>query len=1067
MAGDSRVTTGEDQSLWETGDFHFKGEELEAQVDFRAWLKKLRDNPLAQHLAALRRNSPGRIFQAKEVLALERIIYRCCDVPKGRWIALSLLGKCIYHANRLGKGPIAPARLVQLLSHETSNLRYHTVEAQKTIQRWKACADEWIRELAERETPKTKKTKETEKAEKTEKTEKTVPISLVITTAVLSGHVLNVDLAIALIEACADKKKRFAFRNQRFYADLLVSWGKLQGVEQRRWYGDRRLAALIARVSSSSVKEALYEKEADEKRRDHKQTADLICRDFRARLKKMQDPAASDRHDLRRSEPKSLFEMMQVMQQALVTELPSLLVEYLSGRVSSRSLAPSSIGRIYGDPSIQPVLPHRQPALETNLLHRNQDDEPIGENLEFASGELEHDEEEPAWLLFLRRCFRGSDKAFEVRRQLVHYTKETQSHEPPLAAGSEQQASGCAPPFGQLIVNFAQHLLRYESSSGRKWKVATVKGCVLTVARRLGLLVGDDELETLETIQLENLYLEALEIAGYESQEPRSLQRSVAWALKEFNRFLNPFRNGKPPVSEAAIFDVYCGLTPVDARIISLDDCFRILDLIAQVKEERVRNIAILEVIFGFGGSLRRMEGFGLRKQDWAADTFWSPLLIEEWQMRRLKTPNARRWVPLEPLLPLAAREGLAREDATQYLFGEGIEGESLRNKVIRVIHSAMIEATGDESMHYHLLRHSFCTWMMLRLFAGQHRELAEVFRHLPRTYEWLKGSDLRRQLGTSELVASDDVWMVAVLAGHGSPATSLEHYCHCLDLIAPFLLAKIFSADTNDEAAVAREQRKRNSDLRHAMGLSKSNVANQQKTAVAETGGKMSVEQLADKFLKYRFPARKKETKPKAAAPRHWIESTYSFIWALGTTGQDVFEIAPLAGVGPELAETVAGTSKSLFSINERRPQPAFRDTHRTLARAKLWLPKKPSGSSWAVVKRFAQRIDDQMKCHPDSTRKALLLFATTAISASRFRLEEEEQVQALKGLFQGMGLTDTKCEQTSSCGIHLMVRIRAAEDQAFCFAMGMGALYYSVTGDQKPNPVFVPEGIGSGITR
>jgi integrase len=991
------------QSLWDSGAFHLKGEETLAAGEFRGWLSKVKGSDLASFIASVNEGTEPKRFTAKQVLELERLIYRCCDIPQGRWVALAILGKCIFHLNDLRKGPIPPARLVQLLKREQSTLRYGTVSAHRKIREWKNCAAKWIERLAH-DPP----------------TSKNVPASLVVIVSILSGYVLDADTAIALVKACADQHKRFGVTATGVYIDLPLAWRGLDAEESRRWYCDKRLGALIARVSSASADELLKGNFRSSIWGDFKSEFDKYLAEEQAHPLRVEDPERLE-FAKREATPRSLAAMMKVMQEGLVTELPSILLEFLCRRIHGRSLSASSIGRITGYPSSGADQSAKKPVTPILTALLNEDNKiPTNRQLVVGSGGKEQDEEEPFWLIFLRDCFRGRTKRHEIVLELKKYARvkaqyqddlrERESLDEPASSNSPQARNLetspgdevtelWASPIGDVLVEFAFELLKYEASSGRRWKAQTVAGCVLTVGRRFGCFLGNENLTEMSTVDLESRYLDTIENAALESKNPRSIQRSVSWALKEFNRFLNRKRPGKPSVCEAVVFKSFRGLIAVDARIISLEDCFKIISYIKEhVKDERERNIAIALLVLGFGAGLRRMEALGLRPIDWDLDNPSAPLMIREWEGRGLKTPNARRCLPLQALVQpgllaeaAKALKNIRTDNDQKHLFGEVGDNESLRNKVIAAIHKAMGEVTGDRTMHYHLLRHSFATWTMLRLLAADHPELCEIFKdQLPRTYEWLMdATTFRASLYENNTVTNDHAWALACLLGHCSPSSiSIEHYVHCLDLVAPYFLKRAFCGYGEE-------------DLKSAIALKSSTASNMRSRHKEKTGEELTTEEMTTRFLSKRFKQHSRPTKEAPVQP-HWIEATYYLLSIRATTGQEICDIAPYAGIDPNLANDIFERSRWLFQLNARGIGAGLSDSEQLLADPQLWCPKKPSDELKSEYLLFANNIATQIRRNEERALDALNGYVIGAISATETLFTDSQSANHFCSLLQ-----------------------------------------------------------------
>jgi len=58
-----------------------------------------------------------------------------------------------------------------------------------------------------------------------------------------------------------------------------------------------------------------------------------------------------------------------------------------------------------------------------------------------------------------------------------------------------------------------------------------------------------------------------------------------------------------------------------------------------------------------------------------------------------------------------------------------------------------------------------------------------QILRHHPKTLDLIKNTDgFRKALLTTDKVRGTDLQAIALLMGHGSAATTVEHYIHVLD---------------------------------------------------------------------------------------------------------------------------------------------------------------------------------------------------------------------------------------------------------------------------------------------
>ncbi len=353
-------------------------------------------------------------------------------------------------------------------------------------------------------------------------------------------------------------------------------------------------------------------------------------------------------------------------------------------------------------------------------------------------------------------------------------------------------------PAGKCLCTLALKLLRGSASTGNAWAISSVRCCVLTVMRRFALGRRKEDVARYESATYEELYREALYDAAEDSDAPARLQRTVAWALREYHRHLEHHYRAKS-INEAVVFRVPYGPLPVDARVISLDDLFRAIEYIKTAKNPRwtelYRRVALGQLVLIFLAGLRRMEALGLDPDD----ILLSPLFdisVRENRHRGLKTPNAERRsmlgafaYPFNELLDYAwdlYEEAKKRGTALSCGISDDV--------IVPILHEALHQATGDENCHAHTLRHSAAHWMLLRLALSDLDYVPELFPHLPLTMRWLEASrGFRMLFYQNDHSSNDHAWAVASALGHSNPSSvSLKTYVHCLDLWLSLALESI-----------------------------------------------------------------------------------------------------------------------------------------------------------------------------------------------------------------------------------------------------------------------------------
>lgn len=201
---------------------------------------------------------------------------------------------------------------------------------------------------------------------------------------------------------------------------------------------------------------------------------------------------------------------------------------------------------------------------------------------------------------------------------------------------------------------------------------------------------------------------------------------------------------------ENQVLGIGRGLVPVDANVLTLEEYEAVLDRIERsLAREDLKRAAQLLVVFGFRCGLRRMEALKLLVQDVLLNE--SPeLLIRPSEWRRLKTKNATRKIPLGPLFDKRELEWLtAWTQRRKMEMRSGIEavpyllaipqgnGELLipsPEMIFNLIHPALREVTGDATVRFHHLRHSFGSWTFLRLLLSDRQGSSDLLAHLPKT---------------------------------------------------------------------------------------------------------------------------------------------------------------------------------------------------------------------------------------------------------------------------------------------------------------------------------------------
>jgi integrase len=624
--------------------------------------------------------------------------------------------------------------------------------------------------------------------------------------------------------------------------------------------------------------------------------------------------------------PASLKQLIDTVATAARIDVPAVLVEYATHGIVSHSLKFDTLQRIHGAAA----------KADTQAELLEQKDDAAIDAQEMITANSNPDDLEPEWLQQLRASLRTKDASQAVAA---------------LEALLATFPSPACP--GHRITDFAHYLLTERHQDQRRFvarkrlAISTVQSWTLTVARRFGRILGDQDPVALTTENIETLYTQVLENV-VEGDDSRRLGRTVAQALREFQEFLV----GKlevAPIHDREILGSSGGLLPVDAKILTLEQYSEARRSIRQ-KSHHEYDAKLLHatealLIFGFRFGTRRMEAYGLELPDLAGEpTAW--LLVRPTEGRQLKTDNAKRQLPLRSLIPEDELEVLdSWKQARIQNRTDGRPNECLSffaapqlnengvvvqtpfpvRKMITLLHEAIRNATGDNTLHFHHLRHSFATWTFLRLMISDLPRIPDLFPHLPETTAWLReAKDFREQLYGTPHPTRKHAMAVASLLGHSGPGVSLEHYIHCLDWLLPLFLAEspLLRVPSVNRVAIAS-------------AYPKSNLNNWNQYLGSSS--------LSGQIFKKRFPglaATPNANSAHVASPgpidsgsQRWLWNTWNLLFLEGTTREPLDELADRLGFDLETAELILARAKAIQQIREPEGRKSVRHEMETVA--------------------------------------------------------------------------------------------------------------------------------------
>lgn len=785
-------------------------------------------------------------------------------------------------------------------------------------------------------------------------------IEMLLVSAVLYGGLHNIASLVALIRAIPELPARTIVVDGRMHIELSLSWRGVEDMEFRRWQPDPLTATLWSRIRPEQANDLLRPEASnapDAQASDRVITARIhgLLRDA------LNDRSVRDKHLLR-----SLHQLLRMAQTVAHIELPAILATYSSRKLVSHSLQRDALRRL-----VEGVIPNA-----ADPVFQNTPGPRLRESLPHTSEDLES-----SWLVTLRGLLNGKDHK-SIRAELA-----------------ARVSRGDLTPFVHRIVDFADSLLAVRSRGGRLLSTATVSEITLRIARHMGCFLDDRDPAELSAESLESIYIQMIESISppVETQTatrmPGSAPRArsdLARALMEFHRYMMA-RCNKSAIEDQGFLMAEAGLVVVDANIVSLEQYYAVLGAIesswpATDYPER-KQIATILVILGFRCGLRRLEALRLPAKDILSGPTVE-LLIRPGEMRGLKSRNAIRRIPLGMLLTenelqkieawRNARGLRGSTGSTHFLFGNEREQlDVVPQSIFEQINHILRGVTGDPTMHFHHLRHSFATWTWLRLMLADLSDPPDLFPHLEKTTAWLRdGKAFRKKSYRSGMPTRKHTFMLAQLLGHGSPATSMEHYVHMADWLLYLYLQRSPMMRPRDALIALASGRPRQTTKRW-----RSNCDSMAIPLRLWEKRRLKQSRLSD-------PESAKNPAPKTMKPAwlqsvqqvDWVRRTYDFLYVAETSGRPLDEVARQYGFDEARSHAILERARYLRDLpsgnaDRRHRLESFTPDHRVLGERKTLLcPRRPiHARDQTIVARFSPRFEALTRGEPALLHPAL----------------------------------------------------------------------------------------------
>ncbi len=779
-----QLTPEELQKIWVDIEPHFSKKQKEVIEVLKARLTSRKDCALSQFLIGeeVAVSGLGENFKPVTAFLLSKI------TPMESGInAVQALGKVVDAGNALGIFALCPPPLAHIEKREPSPFREERMPLLSVAPQMRALLAEhkeftWqmpkVPYVPEEFIDKDGKKKIRKRRRKAgeplillqnARAKDAIALGRVLLSGIVHGGLLHFSFLDRLVFMLLNNEPILQSSGGRLYVEFSLAFRQHEDAEFRRWFVDPLTAVLLMDLTQEQVARAV----------NHQYDKKMPVKDRRDTLTYCIDRFihhATDSID----QPPSIYQLFVATHLDFTTRMPIVLANYASRDFVSHSLKPNVWRRINGERVSH--VPH--------LIRQANDDE-TGElpgAIDITGDVIDQVEIEPRWLSVLRIAFDGTDRD-QVKMRITDLLEQK-------AIGFEDKEAG------ELFAQFVLWLIASTRDQKLRLALATIKDYSISVSKRVGGLLGMNRIDDLDAVGWAAIFEEVLADAN-----TKGVRTKLVRVLREFLRFLQEEK--KIDTGEAGeVLGPPGGLVPVDANILTEAEYQLVRaqlvpgssnslaeQLVTPAQKER-RTIKCLMFTLAYRCGLRRSEVLMLDLADLLLE-HPAEILIRPTSSRTLKTPSATRKIPvyafLKPEELTDVKEWLAyrktQEAAGQFsrhLFASKATNQSHipEDKLLEELHALMREVTGDISIRFHHLRHSFASHMNTTLMASHMGKPNPLYALLPKSEtEMAQCVAMRERLYRNKNMTRRDLWALATLLGHSGPDVSLEHYIHTFDL--------------------------------------------------------------------------------------------------------------------------------------------------------------------------------------------------------------------------------------------------------------------------------------------
>lgn len=390
-----------------------------------------------------------------------------------------------------------------------------------------------------------------------------------------------------------------------------------------------------------------------------------------------------------------------------------------------------------------------------------------------------------------------------------------------LQAYYEQNFETMCQPLSCLVqwcIDLLTHYNQHELIRGRvksSVRASSVRRYLDAIGKRLITVANNAEILTLESDELHDLYREVIDICP-----TKKSKNTAGTRLYGFHQFLSS-KLGAPSVDFSDL-GVKSGPaeTGVNANLISFDSFDQMKKALCPnySKATRMRKMQLLLAIIAFRCGLREMETLKLRLID-LQGVAEPELLVRTNRYGYVKSSESIRRLPLACLLEEDELALLLDWQRDRRLEDEKSIPESLlfclesqpnvllpKHEVLPPIVQAIRQVTGDANLVFHHFRHSFATWMLIRLLKNISPEIRQRFHFMKHDLFNPSNCDrLRKAILGNQFLGRQALFATAQLCGHAGPEITLLHYFHLCDWLLGVELGRSDNQPNLDVETIVR----------------------------------------------------------------------------------------------------------------------------------------------------------------------------------------------------------------------------------------------------------------------